>query len=278
MVPIALLPWLGMARSAVVCTYARPATKENGTNMESAAQPPVPGPAPKLLLVGGARPVIVSIDMVRDALKQATARGIAGHVVAPAAALAATVPVIEAADAVSAVEFADPAVIRAWVAQQAIHGRRFDMVYALQEMAQVAAAEAAKALGVAGNPPEAVRRIRTKDLCRAALAQAGFAQPNVRLCASAADAGAFAAQFPGPWVVKPRDAMGSAAQVPDRAVRRGSRIQRGRRLPGRATVRLRGHRQGQDGPAFLRRGGTHCPPDCPRPTRRGCARRSNPRC
>jgi len=165
--------------------------------------------APRLLLVGGARPVGMSLSMVGDALDQAAAHGIAAHVTAPAAALAATAAVIEAADAVSAVEFADPAPTRAWVARQAARGRGFDLVFALQEMAQVAVAEAAEELGVAGNPPQVVRRIRTKDLCREALAEAGFVQPRVRLCTNLDEARAFAAEFPGPWVVKPRDAMGS---------------------------------------------------------------------
>ncbi len=164
---------------------------------------------PTLLLVGGARAVSLSVGMVGDALAQAAAHGIAGHVTAPAAALAATPSVIDAADAVSAVEFADAAATRAWAARQAERGRGFDLVFALQEMAQVAVAEAAEELGVAGNPPDAVRRIRTKDLCRTALAEAGFVQPRVTLCTGVDDAQAFTAEFPGPWVIKPRDAMGS---------------------------------------------------------------------
>ena len=165
--------------------------------------------SPALLLVGGARPVSLSLGMVGDALAQARDRGLLTHVTGPAAVLAATVPVLEAADAVSAVEFADPTATRAWAARQARLGRRFDLVYALQEMAQVAVAEAAEELGLPGNPPDAVRRIRTKDLCRNALAEAGFVQPRVRLCRNAEDASDFIASFDGPWVVKPRDAMGS---------------------------------------------------------------------
>ncbi|EOD59969.1 ATP-grasp domain-containing protein, partial [Amycolatopsis vancoresmycina] len=73
----------------------------------------------------------------------------------------------------------------------------------------VAAAEAAAALGAPGNPPDAVRLVRNKDECRAALAAAGFRQPAVRLCTSVAEAAAFTAGSAGPWVVKPRDAMAS---------------------------------------------------------------------
>ncbi|MGW1465042.1 ATP-grasp domain-containing protein [Streptomyces sp. NPDC002308] len=165
---------------------------------------------PTLLLVGGARAVTVSVDSVLDALAQARARGIRTHVTAPAAALAAVPAVLEAADAVSAVGFTDPDVTARWATTQAAEGRPIDAVYALQEMAQVTVAETAEAVGAQGNPPGTVRRIRAKDLCRTALAEAGFRQPRVRLCDSRAQAEEFLAEVPGPWVVKPRDAMGSA--------------------------------------------------------------------
>jgi biotin carboxylase len=54
-----------------------------------------------------------------------------------------------------------------------------------------------------------IHRIRTKDACRRALAAAGFPQPAVRLCADAREAEAFLRTSAGPWIVKPRDAMGS---------------------------------------------------------------------
>lgn len=162
-----------------------------------------------LLFVGGARAVPISTAMTEQALAQARARGIRTHLVNKADALAATAAVNAGADAVSAVEFTDVEQTVAWARAQVAAGERFDAVFALQEMAQVTVAEVAEALGVAGNPPEAVRRIRTKDLCRAALAANGFAQPAVRLCADADAAAAFLAESTGPWVVKPRDAMGS---------------------------------------------------------------------
>jgi biotin carboxylase len=83
------------------------------------------------------------------------------------------------------------------------------VILGVREMAQGATAEIAAALGLPGNPPHAVSRVRTKDLCRAALAAAGFRQPEVRLCLEAADAGDFLRRTNGPWVVKPRDGMGS---------------------------------------------------------------------
>lgn len=179
-----------------------------------------------LLFVGGARPVPISTVMAEQALAQARARGIRTHVVNRPDALAGTPTVSAAADAVSAVDFVPPEQTVAWARSRAGDGERFDAVFALQEMAQVAVAEVAQALGAPGNDPEAVRRIRTKDLCRAALAEAGFAQPAVRLCADAQAAADFLEQSlqswqssqssnspqpakPGPWVVKPRDAMGS---------------------------------------------------------------------
>ena len=96
-----------------------------------------------------------------------------------------------AADDASAVGFAVPEETAEWARRRVAAGERIVAVFALLEMAQVAAAETAAAIGAPGNLPEVIRGIRTKDACRAALAAAGFAQPAVRLCASAADAEAF---------------------------------------------------------------------------------------
>jgi biotin carboxylase len=51
--------------------------------------------------------------------------------------------------------------------------------------------------------------VRNKDLARARLAAAGFRQPAFRLCADRAEAAEFLGSTTGPWVVKPRDGMGS---------------------------------------------------------------------
>ncbi|MGV9265973.1 ATP-grasp domain-containing protein [Kitasatospora sp. NPDC003701] len=163
----------------------------------------------KLLLVGGVRAVPLGLDMAKLALDQAHARGLRTHLTNQEAVLAATPGVTEQAGAVSAVDFARPGEAAAWARDRAGEGERFDAVLALQEMAQVAAAETAEALDLPGNPPEAVRRVRTKDACRAALAAAGFRQPAVELCADLAEAAAFLHGSTGPWIVKPRDAMGS---------------------------------------------------------------------
>lgn len=164
---------------------------------------------PTLLFVGGARPLGFSLDMASEALAQAAARGIRVHVTNTAEVLAATEDVIAAADVKSTVDVQRPGESAAWARARVDAGERFDAVYALQELVQVAVAETAEAIGLPGNPPEAVHRVRTKDACREALAAAGFPQPVVRLCADEAEAGAFLREHAGPWIVKPRDAMGS---------------------------------------------------------------------
>jgi biotin carboxylase len=164
---------------------------------------------PTLMLVGGGRPLAFSVDMTEAVLAQAAARGVRTLVTATASALAATPSIVAAADETSAVGFTEPEETARWARERVASGEPIAAVLAQLEMAQVAAAETAAAVGAPGNPPEVVRRIRTKDACRAALAEAGFAQPAVRLCAGAADAAAFLAETTGPWIVKPRDAMGS---------------------------------------------------------------------
>ncbi|WP_326952501.1 ATP-grasp domain-containing protein [Amycolatopsis sp. NBC_01286] len=165
--------------------------------------------APNLLFVGGARPLSFSLDMATEALAQAAARGLRVHVTNTAEILAATAPVVAAATVQSTVDVLAPGASAAWAAARVAAGERFDAVYALQELAQVAVAETAEAVGAPGNPPAAVHRVRTKDACREALAAAGFPQPVVGLCTGEAEAAVFLKEHDGPWIVKPRDAMGS---------------------------------------------------------------------
>ena len=99
----------------------------------------------------------------------------------------------------------DPAASRAWA-----RGRTgFDAVLTVQELCVESTAAVADELGLAGNTPEVVRGIRTKDVCRERLRSAGFAQPRVAVCTTRADAEAFMLAHRGPWVVKPRDGFGS---------------------------------------------------------------------
>ncbi|MFJ7269917.1 ATP-grasp domain-containing protein [Streptomyces sp. NPDC099050] len=165
---------------------------------------------PHLLLVGGGGAMTLSVDVAVQALEQASARGLHTHVTNQAATLDATPEVAAAADGASAVDFTRAGETADWAAERTRSHARPAVVFGVREMAQVAVAETAQRLGLPGNPPEAVHRIRTKDACRAALAEAGFRQPAVRLCSGADDALAFLATGAGPWVVKPRDGADSA--------------------------------------------------------------------
>ncbi|MYV53454.1 ATP-grasp domain-containing protein [Streptomyces sp. SID3212] len=164
---------------------------------------------PHLLFVGGASPLASSLDIVTAALTQARARGIRTHVTGRSEVLAATPAVTELADEVSPVDPDDPVLSEAWARRRLAAGDSFDLVLGLRDPVQLSVARCAAVAGAPGNTTEAVRRVRDKDACRAALAAAGFRQPRVRLCAGLGQAEAFLAESYGPWVVKPRDGMGS---------------------------------------------------------------------
>jgi hypothetical protein len=167
-------------------------------------------PSSTLLLLGGARAAApVTVDMAIQALSQAGTRGIRTHVVAQAGELAAAPGLIAAADAVSAVESLRPETTVGWARRWTAGGGRIDAVFAVLEMHQVAVAETARAIRSPGNDPDVVRCVRTKDLCRAALAAAGFPQPTVRRCSTPDEAEKSLRKAAGPWIVKPRDSMGS---------------------------------------------------------------------
>ncbi|MEU0520241.1 ATP-grasp domain-containing protein [Streptosporangium sp. NPDC006007] len=173
----------------------------------SATECSTPG-ARSLLLIGGGGAMTLSVDVAVEALQQARSRGLRTHVTNQADTLKATRAVGESADAVSAVDFEDPAGTAGW-ALRLSKDERVDVVFGVREMAQQAVAETALALGLPGNPPEAVRRVRTKDECRAALAAAGFRQPAAAVCDGEDEARSFLARTTGPWVVKPRDGSDS---------------------------------------------------------------------
>ena len=165
--------------------------------------------SPHLLFVGGAGDATLAVDVVESALRQARARGLTIHLTNQEATLADTPTVNALADRVSAVDFSVRGTSAAWVRERASSGDRYDVVFGVREMAQEAVAEVADALGLPGNAPDAVHRVRTKDEARAHLTAAGFRQPRFRVCATEPEARAFLAGSTGPWVVKPRDAMGS---------------------------------------------------------------------
>lgn len=71
-------------------------------------------------------------------------------------------------------------------------------------------ARVSRALGLAGNDPAAVERVRNKDVLRGLLAAHGRPQPAVHLVGSVDEAVARADFSTSPrWVVKPRDGSGS---------------------------------------------------------------------
>lgn len=158
------------------------------------------------LFHGGASPLPSSLHIGSLALQQARARGLRTHIVNTALTLAHTAGVAALADGVSAVDPDSPADCMRWALDR---GERFDVVMGLRDSVLEAAAHTAEVVGAPGNPPAAVRRTRNKDECREALRAAGFRQPQLRLCHSAGAAMEFLAESTGPWVVKPRDGMGS---------------------------------------------------------------------
>lgn len=166
-------------------------------------------PQPRLLLLGGAGASPLLHDLTRRAVAAARARGMLVHLTDTAAGLRAVPALRDLADTVSVVNFERPDECVAFALDRSAAGERFDVVLGLREFAQVSAAEVSAVLGTPGNTPKAIRTVRAKDACRAALAAAGFRQPACRLCADEAQARDFIACAPGPWIVKPRDAMGS---------------------------------------------------------------------
>jgi biotin carboxylase len=165
---------------------------------------------PSVLFLGGAGPVALSEAVVEPALLEGRASGVRTHIANKPDDLAGNTDALRAlADAMSPVDFEHPDACVAWAQERLAAGERFDVVLGVREKAQRAVAEVAAALGVPGNPPEAVRRAQLKDACRARLAAAGFPQPEFRVCSGIKDALAFVGESRGPWIVKPRDAMGS---------------------------------------------------------------------
>jgi biotin carboxylase len=114
-------------------------------------------------------------------------------------------------DDVEAFDVHDPAAARVWSTRRAAAGRNVDAVLTFREKCVEPAAAIAEELRLAGNRPEAAHTVRTKDLCREALRAAGFRQPRCAVVPDEPAARRFLAETPpGPWIVKPRDGLGSA--------------------------------------------------------------------
>ena len=153
---------------------------------------------PGLLLLGGCGASPLLRDLARRAVAAAHVRGMRIHLTDTEEALHAVPDLRDQVDAVSAVDFERPQECVAFAHERAAAGEHFDVVLGLREYAQVATAEVAAALGVPGNPPDAIRTIRAKDACRSALAAAGFRQPAFRLCTDYSQALRFIESSPGP--------------------------------------------------------------------------------
>jgi biotin carboxylase len=164
---------------------------------------------PVLLLVGGAGATALNEDVAVTALRQAAHLGLRTHQLNVAATMAATPQVTAVVDGSSDVDSERPDDCVAWARERVADGGSVDVVFSVREYALPATADIAEFVGAPGNPPDAVRTARAKDACRAALAKAGFPQPLFATCQDIADARAFTSLHEGPWVVKPRDAMGS---------------------------------------------------------------------
>ena len=91
-----------------------------------------------------------------------------------------------------------------------------DAVVGVDDGSTLVAAAAAERLGLAHNPPDAVRRSRDKAQTRAALAAAGLATPNFATHSALLDAEALAALAAAaryPCVLKPLDRSGSQGVI-----------------------------------------------------------------
>ena len=159
---------------------------------------------PLLLLLGGA----VAHQGIR-CIRQARARGLRVWLTDTADNLERAPEVVVEADRVTPLAYQDPAACVAWASEQS-RSEPFVGVFGFREYSVEAVAAVAQALGLPGNPPEAVRRVRNKASCRQALRAHGFRQPASQLCPDLRAAREFAADHPpGLWVVKPPSAMGS---------------------------------------------------------------------
>ncbi|WP_171163455.1 ATP-grasp domain-containing protein [Streptomyces sp. I05A-00742] len=158
-----------------------------------------------LLVLGSTALTPWGRDQIRRLCHQARRRGLALiGADTPENLRKATRDELARVDTVLPLDVHDADACRAWAAT----GPAVAAVVTIRELSVLPAAVIARELGIAGNDPEAVHRVRNKDLCRDRLREAGFPQPRTALCADAADAERFLrATGPGPWIVKPRDGL-----------------------------------------------------------------------
>ncbi len=163
--------------------------------------------SPRVLVVGSTVITSWGRDQIRRLSEQARRRGVTLIGADTPGNLASAGPEeLARVDEIVALDVHDAQACRNWIA-----GRRdLDAVLTIRELAVYPTAVMARELGLPGNDPEVVHRIRNKDLCRERLREAGFPQPVTAICQDSDDALRFMARTaPGPWVVKPRDGLAS---------------------------------------------------------------------
>ena len=161
-----------------------------------------------LLILGSTVITTWGRDQIRRLSEQARRRGVALIGADTAANLAgAFEEELARVDEVLELDVNDPQACRTWAAETR---PGIDAVLTIRELAVYSTALVARELGLAGNAPEVVERIRNKDLARQRLRDHGFVQPDVALCDDPAEAERFMREHPpGPWIVKPRDGLAS---------------------------------------------------------------------
>ncbi|GAA0398136.1 hypothetical protein [Streptomyces luteireticuli] len=178
-------------------------------------------PDTTLLLMGITATTPWDRDQIRRLSAQTRSRGITlVGADTPAHLRSATAEELAQVDDVVALDVHNPEACRAWAATEP----PVDGVLAIGERAVLPAAVVARELGLEGNDPDVVRCVRTRDLCRQRLRDAGFPQPYSAVCEDVAGAEHFLREtLPGPWIVAPRDGLDGAGV---------SRVDRLDQLPG----------------------------------------------
>lgn len=157
-----------------------------------------------VLLVGGADPA----QGFRCA-RQAREHGLRVWLTDTAENLAREPHIVALAERVTVLPYQDVAACVAWAKEYA-QTEPLAGVFAFRELAVETVAALAQTLGLPGNAPEVVRRVRNKFACRQWLRERGIRQPPAALCSSQQQALEFMRSTPaGPWVVKPLDSLGS---------------------------------------------------------------------
>ena len=162
-------------------------------------------PEATLLLVGSTANTPWGRDQIHRLTTEARRRGLRVLGADTPENLAAAKDQRDRADEAVPLDVHDVAACRAWAAE---HRGRIAAVATIRELSVLPAAWLAHDLGVTGNAPEAVLRVRRKDECRERLREAGFPQPRTAVCRDVAEAERFVrGTGGGPWVVKPRDGL-----------------------------------------------------------------------